>query len=101
LKNGGYDFCVWSRTKVIQHSEKFSAAVKGNRDSPWKSDFDSMAKKTVLLQALKYAPKSIEFADAMDQDGTVKTDLTEKGQKMDDIIDMDFEGIESDMQGAS
>lgn len=102
LKNGGYDFAVWSRTKVIQHAEQFSAAVKGKRDTPWNSDFDSMAKKTVLLQALKYAPKSIEFADAIASDETVKTDLNSAPKKMEDVIDVDIpmEGEESDQQGA-
>jgi recombination protein RecT len=99
LKNGGYDFAVWSRTKVTQHAEKFSAAVKGKRDTPWKSDFDSMAKKTVLLQALKYAPKSIEFANAIEQDETVKTDLAGQARKMDEIIDIPFDE-EGDQQGA-
>lgn len=99
LKNGGYDFAVWSRTKVMQHAEKFSAAVKGKRDTPWKSDFDSMAKKTVLLQALKYAPKSIEFANAIEQDETVKTDLVGQARKMDEIIDIPFDE-EGDQQGA-
>lgn len=100
LKNGGYDFCVWSRMKVLQHAQKFSAAVKGNRDSPWKSDFDSMAKKTVLLQALKYAPKSIEFAEAIEEDETIRTDIGGQSKKMDDIIDISFETEEGDQQGA-
>jgi recombination protein RecT len=93
LKNGGYDFAVWSRAKVQQHAQKYSAAVKGNRQSPWKSDFDSMAKKTVLLQALKYAPKSIEFAQALSNDDTVTTDFKQEPKKADDIIDFPFEDV--------
>jgi recombination protein RecT len=98
LKNGGYDFIVWSTAKIKQHAQKYSAAVKGDRQSPWKSDFDSMAKKTVLLQALKYAPKSIEFANALETDETVTTDFKQEPKKVDEIIDFPFENVDSEQQ---
>ena len=92
LMNGGYDFVVWSRNKVMNHAAKYSAGYNSDRKSPWDSDFDGMAKKTVLLQVLKYAPKSIELSDALDKDGTVKKDITDESVR---IIDLDEDKGES------
>lgn len=77
LKNGGYGFVVMSRDQVIKHKDKYSAAVKAGKNSPWYTDFDSMAKKTVLKQLLKYAPKSVEFAAQVTADETVKAEISE------------------------
>lgn len=64
--------------RVLEHAKKFSKSYNrktGSFSGPWASDFDSMAKKTVLLQALKYAPKASEdamFANAFTMDNTVR-----------------------------
>lgn len=72
LKNGGFDFVVWSKDRVKKHAEEFSKNYmykgKVNENSVWAKNFDSMAKKTVLIDVLKYAPKSVEMANAMDLD---------------------------------
>ena len=72
LKNGGFDFVVWSKERVEQHAKDFSKnyMYKGqvNKSSVWFKNFDSMAKKTVLIDVLKYAPKSVEMAKALDLD---------------------------------
>ena len=89
LKNGGFDFVVWSLDKIQRHARTYSQAYAKGWTSPWKSDFDSMAKKTVLKDVLKYAPKSIEFNKALASDETVKRDIDEN---MTDVIDMtDYE----------
>lgn len=61
MKNGGYDFVYWIKERIDQHAQKFSQAVQKGWASPWKTNFDAMAKKTVLKKVLKYAPKSIEL----------------------------------------
>jgi recombination protein RecT len=75
LKNGGREFKLWSWEKVMRHAEQFSESFdKGF--SPWKSSNESreaMAKKTVLINLLKYAPKSAEIADAVNSDERVVT----------------------------
>ncbi|USK77857.1 recombinase RecT [Peribacillus frigoritolerans] len=86
LVNGGYDFVVWSQAKVNIHANRFSAALKNKKSTPWTTNFDSMAKKTVLLDLLKYAPKSIEFS-AIVIDNTVKKDVDAEPEKV--IIDME------------
>ena len=71
-KNGGYGFEVMSREDIETHMRKFSKAA-GSSFSPWSTNFDAMAKKTVLKQSLKYAPLKTEFVRGMAADGTIKT----------------------------
>lgn len=85
LLNGGYDFMVWSRDRVMVHAANYSAGYNSDRKTPWSSDFDSMAKKTVLLQVLKYAPKSVDLSDALEKDETVKKDITEDSVRIIDL----------------
>lgn len=50
----------WTEREVRTHAEKYSPSYK-DKESRWNTDFDSMARKTVLIQILsKYAPLSIE-----------------------------------------
>lgn len=74
LVNGGHGFAVMSHQEVEMHRDRFSPSWKKGR-SPWGTDFDAMALKTVLKKALKYAPKSVEFASAVAADETVKVDI--------------------------
>lgn len=70
LKSGGYSFEVMSKEDIIAHSQKYSQAVQKGWTSPWKTDFIPMAKKTVLKQLLKYAPKSTEISKVVNLDET-------------------------------
>lgn len=71
-KDDGYGFAVMSMDDVRSHAEKYSKAYSSG---PWKTNFEEMAKKTVIKKALKYAPMSVEFQRAMAMDETVKTDM--------------------------
>ena len=77
LVNGGHGFVVTTRARIEKHANQYSQAFKKGWTSPWKTDFDSMAKKTALKFALKYAPKSIEFRKALSMDETIKRELAE------------------------
>jgi recombination protein RecT len=95
LKNGGYDFVVWSKTRIDKHSKKYSKAVQKGWTSPWETDYDSMAKKTVLKEVLKYAPKSIEFAKQLAADETIKREVNED---MSEVIDVTDYSVPQDME---
>lgn len=71
LLNGFTKIAYWDVAKVKAHASKFSQAFRAGYNSPWKSDFDAMAMKTVLKSILKFAPKSIEMQKAMTFDQSV------------------------------
>ena len=75
-KTGGSGFDVMSIEEVRAHAAKYSKAY-GSSYSPWKTNFEEMAKKTVLKRVLKYAPLKSDFVRELAQDGTVKTGLSE------------------------
>lgn len=82
-KSGGYGFEVMSREDIQNHAKKYSKAFSSSY-SPWSTNFDSMAKKTVLKQCLKYAPLKTEFVRAMTTDETIKSNIA---PNMADIAD--------------
>ena len=71
LLNGFTKVAYWDIDKVKAHATKFSQAFRAVFNSPWKSDFDAMAQKTVLKSILKFAPKSIEMQNAVTFDQSV------------------------------
>lgn len=77
LQNGGYGFAVMSREEIEEHRNRYSPSWNKGKSSPWKTNFDDMALKTVLKRALKYAPKTAEIAVAMAADETVKDEIAE------------------------
>jgi recombination protein RecT len=75
LENGGQRFKVWTWDKVMKHAEHFSEAYDDKNGkwkfSAWSSNDESkesMAKKTVLHDLLKFAPKSVELSLAVSAD---------------------------------
>lgn len=96
-KSGGMDFRVWSRAKVEAHAKKYSQAYQKGWSSPWKSDFDAMAKKTVLKDVLKYAPRSIELQRQLSNDETIKHDIaSDMTEVQPEYIDVEFSREEAE-----
>jgi len=87
--SGGQGFEVMSTSQVDAHAKKFSMAYQKGWSSPWKSDFDAMAKKTVLKKLLSYAPKSIEYEKNFAQDGSVKRNIAKDMTEIQNEIDFD------------
>ena len=75
-KSGGYGFEVMSMEDVRIHASKYSKAY-GSSFSPWKTNFEEMAKKTVLKKVLKYAPLKSDFVRGITQDETIKSDVSD------------------------
>lgn len=87
LQNGGYDFVYWTRERIDNHAQKFSQAVQKGWTSPWKTNYDAMAKKTVLKEVLKYAPKSIELQKSVEADSTIKNEIASDMSEIIDVTD--------------
>lgn len=75
-KSGGFGFEVMSMEDVKKHAAKYSKSY-GSSYSPWKTNFEEMAKKTVLKRVLKYAPLKSDFVRAAVQDEVIKKDLSD------------------------
>ena len=71
--NSGFEKLVfWSTEKVTKHAKKFSKSFNYS-SSPWKSDFNAMALKTVLKSALsKWGILSIDMQTAVQSDQSVQ-----------------------------
>ena len=89
--NGGYGFEVMSKTAIEAHAKQYSKAYDSSY-SPWQTDFESMAKKTVIKQALKYAPVKTDYVQAVNVDDTVGTELTNL-ELNDSIIESDYREV--------
>lgn len=77
LTNGFRKMSYWTIKEVEQHAQRYSQSYSSQneyvkKNSPWSTDFDAMACKTVLKNLLsKYAPMSIEMASGIKYDQAV------------------------------
>lgn len=92
-KDGGYGFEVMSVDDVQRHAQRYSKSY-GSGSSPWRSNFDEMAKKTVLKRALKYAPLKSDFVRGVSQDETIKAELSDEMYAVPDETVFEAEGEE-------
>ncbi len=99
LDTGGHSFVFMTKDEVLDHAKKFS---KTFYNGPWQSDFDAMAKKTVIKQLLKYAPLSIEMQKAVSSDETVKSQISDDMSLVNDeteSLEVDYEIKEEVKEG--
>jgi recombination protein RecT len=104
LINGGKSFKVWTWDQVMRHAEAFSESY--DPENPWKSPWLSnptsqkgMAKKTVLHDALNYAPKSVELAKGLNADGNAVIAKPSEASDSDDDFTYEISPEESESQG--
>ena len=91
LDTGGHSFVFMTKQEILEHAMKFSKTFKMG---PWQTEFDAMAKKTVIKQLLKYAPLSIEMQKAVSSDETVKSQISEDMSLVNDeteSLEVDYE----------
>ena len=96
-KDDGYGFEVMSMDDIRAHAKKFSKAYSSG---PWQTNFEEMAKKTVLKRVLKYAPLKSDFVRGMAQDETIKTELSEDMYSVPGVVieaeDVEYHDVEVD-----
>lgn len=92
LINGYSKTIYWSLEEIEAHAKRFSQAYRSGYDSPWKSDFWQMAKKTVLKSLLnKYAPKSVAMQTALKFDQSkVNINSNDIGELNVDAFDAEY-----------
>lgn len=91
LTNGGVGFEVMSKEDVEAFAKKKS---KTYGTGPWQSDFDAMAKKTLIKRLLKFAPLKSDFVRAVIADETIKSGISENMADLpDETVTIDAETI--------
>jgi recombination protein RecT len=79
LKSGLEDTLYMTEDELFNHGKKYSQTFKSDKDwirksSKWETDFEAMAKKTVLKLLLsRSAPLSVEMQQAIEYDQAVVT----------------------------
>ena len=79
LKNGGFSFEDMHISAIEKIRNEYSVSYKfdKNGSSIWVKNYEAMAKKTVIKQLIKYLPISVDIAEAVSHDETVRKDITE------------------------
>ena len=96
-KSGGYGFEVMSMDDVKEHAKKYSKSYSSSF-SPWSTNFEEMAKKTVLKKCLKYAPLKSDFVRGVVQDGSIKNELSEDMYEVPNVVvdDADYTIVDTE-----
>jgi recombination protein RecT len=92
FKDGGYQFEVMDKEEIEKRRSRSKAAKNG----PWVTDYEEMAKKTVIRHMWKYLPISIEIQQQATQDEVVRKDITSEPVSVySDAIDINASAAES------
>lgn len=93
-KDGGYSFDFMSVDdieRIRQRSKASGLKDDDKKDVPWVTDWDEMAKKTVIKRHAKLAPMSVEF-----QRAAALEDRAFSGESQSDLLELP-EGADADV----
>ena len=97
LQYGGFGFEVMSKGDVDVYAVRYSQGIDSSY-SPWKSNYEEMAKKTVIKRVLKYAPMRTDFARAMSVDNVIQNEIgidMSEIENRQEIVDGDYQETEA------
>lgn len=101
--NGGYHFEYLPKVEIEKRKARSKAA--GSSFSPWNTDYEEMAKKTLVRHIFDYLPVSVDILKAAYTDETTVKEIYEDGEiidvspdysiKNEDPFDKAIEGFEA------
>lgn len=98
--HSGYKKEIFSpKAAILAHAKKYSQAYrtdlnKGYQNSKWTTDFDAMAKKTLIRQLIgKWGPMSVEMQQAYEKDMSV-IDEDGSARYVDNTVDVEIQVAE-------
>lgn len=87
-KDGSYSFDYMAKNDI----DKIRARSKAKANGPWVTDYDEMAKKTVIKRHVKLVPLSVEFHTAV-----ALEDRAMMGESQDDLIGLEEDAVAIDV----
>ena len=87
LVSGAKPFDVLSRSAIEKRRARSKAAK--SEYSPWKTDFEAMARKTAIRQIFRWLPSSVEWQAAVAADGATFKEVPERIEDIPDVIDVE------------
>lgn len=99
VASGGYVFDYLSIEDMRLHRDKFALQKDKNTGQvkgPWKTDFDAMAKKTMVRKLWPYMPRSTEMQLAAAADNTARVNVDPKADLADVVEEQVSEIIDGE-----
>lgn len=94
FKDGGYQMEFMPKSEIEKRRARSASA--NSRHSPWNTDYEEMAKKTVIRHMWKYLPISIEIQQQAVQDEVVRKDVMAEPEFAHDVIDIETGEIKAE-----
>jgi recombination protein RecT len=86
FKDGGFQL----EFMPLEEIEKRRSRSKAKNNGPWVTDFDEMAKKTVIRNMFKYLPISIEIMAHVEKDESVARVKDNDCENDDELIEVEY-----------